>query len=77
MVDIQNLRERYKLTRAQFADLFCIPFRTVQSWELGERACPYYMFRMMDELLMFYLASGQLDAFMKGWNNDESHILLK
>lgn len=70
MSDIKNLRERYQLTRPQFADLFCIPVRTVQSWELGDRACPYYMFRMMEELLMFYLATGQLDAFREEDNNE-------
>lgn len=69
MVNIKDLRERYQLTRQQFSDLFCIPVRTVQSWELEERACPFYVFRMMEELLMFYLATGQLDAFRKGDNN--------
>lgn len=74
MVDIKDLRKRYQLTRQQFSDLFCIPVRTVQSWELGERACPFYVFRMMEELLMFYLASGQLDAFRKG-DNDGNGVL--
>ena len=72
MVDVKDLRERYQLTRQQFSDLFCIPVRTVQSWELGDRACPFYVFRMMEELLMFYLASGQLDAFRKGESNDSN-----
>jgi transcriptional regulator with XRE-family HTH domain len=72
MVNVKDLRERHGLTRQQFADLFCIPVRTVQSWELGERACPYYIFRMMDELLQFYLVSGVLEGFKKGEGNDSN-----
>jgi DNA-binding transcriptional regulator YiaG len=71
MSDIKELRNRYQLTRQQFSDLFCIPVRTVQSWELEERACPYYLYRMAEELLMFYLATGQLEAFRKGDNNGD------
>lgn len=66
MPDIKKLREKYKLTRQQFSDLFCIPLRTVQSWELGERSCPYYVFRMMEELLEVYRLSGALGALLEG-----------
>ena len=66
MVDIKDLRERYQLTRQQFSDLFCIPLRTVQSWELEERACPYYMFHMMEELLEVYKRTGELNGFWEG-----------
>jgi len=48
---VKDLRERYDLTRRQFADLFGIPLRTVQSWEIGTRSCPAYVFRMMERLL--------------------------
>lgn len=66
MGNVRDLRERYQLTRQQFSDLFCIPIRTVQSWELGERSCPAWVFRMLDELLMFYVWTGKLESFRKG-----------
>lgn len=72
MVDVKGLRVRYKLTRAQFAELFNIPVRTVQSWELGERACPLWVFQMMEELLEFYKLSGALEGFAEGSNNDHN-----
>lgn len=51
MNDIKVLRERYGLTRKDFAALFAIPERTVQAWELGERKCPEYVFGMMETIL--------------------------
>lgn len=65
MSDIKDLRERYKLTRQQFSDLFCIPVRTVQSWELGERSCPLYVYLMMEELLELKDLHGELQPFRK------------
>ncbi len=66
MPDIKDLRERYQLSRQQFSDLFCVPVRTVQSWELGERSCPLYVLRMMEELLEVYQRSGTLEGFRNG-----------
>lgn len=66
MGDVKELREKHGLTRQQFSDLFCIPLRTVQSWELEERSCPLYVFRMMEELLGYYVSSGVLYAFRNG-----------
>lgn len=37
---IQEARERAGLTRPQMAELFKIPYRTLQNWELGLRECP-------------------------------------
>ena len=54
MDDIVALRERYGLTRKEFAALFAIPERTVQAWELGERKCPEYVFGMMEALLFMF-----------------------
>lgn len=68
MSDVKELRERYQLTRQAFADLFCIPVRTVQSWELGDRSCPYYVFRMVEELLEVYRLSGALEGAREGKN---------
>ena len=77
MTNIKDLRERYQLTRNQFADLFCIPYRTVQSWELELRSCPLYVFRMMEELLEVYKRSGALDELRKDLPVDsesEDHV---
>lgn len=54
MNDIKVLRERYGLTRKEYAILFDIPERTVQAWELGERKCPGYVFGMMEALLFMF-----------------------
>lgn len=71
MPDIKDLRERYQLTRQQFSDIFCVPLRTVQSWELGERSCPLYVFRMMEKMLESYRLSGVLEGVRKGESNGE------
>lgn len=63
MDSIKDLRERYQLTRAQFSELFGIPLRTVQSWELGERSCPVWVFGMLEELLEAKRLSGALEGF--------------
>lgn len=46
-MNIKELREKYGLSRQEFCDLLRIPYRTVQSWELGLRSCPEYVFRMI------------------------------
>lgn len=65
MGDVKLLRERFGLTREQFCDVFCIPYRTLQSWELGARRCPLYVFRMMEMLLELSERTGGLEAFKK------------
>ena len=66
MGDVKQLRERFGLTREQFCEGFEIPYRTLQSWELGARRCPVYVFRMMEMLLELSECSGGLEAFKKG-----------
>ena len=46
--DIKALREKYKLTRKEFTELFEIPYRTVQDWELGNRKCPNYLIKLIE-----------------------------
>lgn len=72
MNDVKQLRERYGLTRDQFCDVFCIPYRTLQSWELGDRRCPFYVFRMMEMLLELSDRFGGLEAFKNGGSEDAS-----
>lgn len=66
MNDVRSLREKYGLSRQQFCDAFEIPYRTLQSWELGLRVCPVYVFRMMEQLLELSARLGGLEAFKKG-----------
>lgn len=70
MGDVKLLRERFGLSREQFCDVFCIPYRTLQSWELGIRRCPLYVFRMMEMLLELSERSGGLEAFKNGGSED-------
>ena len=42
------LRETTGMNRAQFAEFFGIPYRTMQDWELGNRQMPDYLFRLME-----------------------------
>lgn len=71
MGNIKELRERYQLTRQQFAELFRIPLRTVQSWELGDRSCPAWVFGILEELLEVKRRSGALDSRREGGNNEQ------
>lgn len=70
--NVKELRERYKLTRSQFAELFGIPLRTVQSWELGERSCPVWVFRVLEELLEYKRRTGALEGFREVECNDNN-----
>lgn len=64
--EIRALREQYGLTRQQFCDVLEIPYRTVQSWELGERSCPLYTYMMIKKLLELSDRFGGLEAFKTG-----------
>lgn len=66
MNEIKLLRERHGLSRQQFCDVFCIPYRTLQAWELGQRKCPDYVCQMMVKLLELAQQLGGLDAFKNG-----------
>lgn len=68
-MDVKELREKYGLSRQQFCDVFCIPYRTLQSWELGARSCPAYVFRMIEMLLYLSDRTGGLSAFKEGIEN--------
>ena len=65
MMNVRELRRRYGLTRRQFCEIFEIPYRTVQSWELGLRPCPEYLFRMAEMLLYLSDMLGGLEAFQE------------
>lgn len=48
---IKDLMSRYGLNIKKLSERFCIPYRTVQNWVGGQRECPSYLIKMMDEIL--------------------------
>ena len=44
---IKSIREQHNLTRKEFTELFKIPYRTLQDWELGNRKCPDYVIQLI------------------------------
>lgn len=36
------------MTLKAFSDYFEIPYRTVQNWKLGVRACPPYLLKLIE-----------------------------
>ena len=46
-MSLKDLRLASGMSRREYAEYFDIPYRTVQSWELGERECPEYLIKLM------------------------------
>ena len=44
----KELREQSGMSRQQFIEYFNIPYRTIQSWVLGDRKCPEYLLALME-----------------------------
>lgn len=53
-----KLREETGMSKREFSDYFEIPYRTLQDWELGNRAVPDYLLRLMTYKI-------KMDALMK------------
>ncbi|MBQ8983752.1 MAG: helix-turn-helix domain-containing protein [Lachnospiraceae bacterium] len=49
---IQEAREKVGLTRKQLCEWLEIPYRTLQNWEIGVRACPPYMEKLIVEKII-------------------------
>lgn len=75
MEEIKNLRIRAGLTRNEFCDVFGVPYRTLQAWELGVRRCPVYVLRMMEALLDLSERTGGLEAFKSGGRDGKKNGL--
>ncbi len=41
------VREQSGMSRKEFSDWLGIPYRTMQEWELGRRAMPEYLLRLI------------------------------
>ena len=50
-MEIRELRELTGLNQQKFGDLYSIPKRTLQNWELGVNKCPIY-FRLALERMV-------------------------
>lgn len=44
---IEELRKLTGMKRLEFCQYFRIPYRTLQSWELGDRECPTYLMELI------------------------------
>lgn len=47
MQTIREIRDTTGLSQSKFAAALHIPLRTIQAWELGERACPEYVVELI------------------------------
>lgn len=43
----KRVREESGMSRTEFADWLGVPYRTMQEWELGRRAMPDYVLRLI------------------------------
>lgn len=68
---IQEAREKAGLTRRQMSERFKIPYRTLQSWELGDRQCPEWAeMLILEKLERIGGAKMRYDIFWVGGEND-------
>lgn len=51
MMDIKALRQKYGLSRSELCRFLGIPYRTIQSWELGDRKPPGWVIKLVCEKL--------------------------
>ena len=54
ITSINDIYERYGLTRKQLANMMDIPERTLKAWDLGERRPPDWTLKIIDNLLFEY-----------------------
>lgn len=46
-MDIKDIRKNLNLSQTAFGEIFGIPMRTLQNWELGIRKPPDYVINLM------------------------------
>jgi len=46
---IEEARKKQKMSRKEISEWLEIPYRTLTNWENGERACPPYMEKLIEE----------------------------
>jgi len=63
MNKIKKAREAAGLSRKEMSDEFEIPYRTLQSWELGDRECPPWAEKLIIEKLMKIKEENEMKKF--------------
>lgn len=48
---VKDILKKYNITQKQLSERFEIPYRSIQNWVGGQRECPSYLIKMMDEIL--------------------------
>ena len=56
------IREKSGMTRTDFCAWLGVPYRTMQEWELGRRAMPEYVLRLIAYKVMNELREGRIGA---------------
>lgn len=49
---IEEARKSKSMTRREVSDWLEIPYRTLENWEKGVRACPQYMEKLIVEKIL-------------------------
>lgn len=81
---IKGIMSQYGYNIKRLSDRFEIPYRTVQNWASGQRECPEYIVKMMDEILSKQTGGKEMryiliddckeDMFTKEFDNAEDAI---
>lgn len=62
-MNLKNIRKFMKFTQQDITDLFRIPRRTFQDWELGNRKCPEWCKRLVIEKMLNYKGDGYVTIY--------------
>ncbi|MCR5517531.1 MAG: transcriptional regulator [Lachnospiraceae bacterium] len=54
------IREKSGMSRTDFCEWLGVPYRTMQEWELGRRAMPEYVLRLIAYKVMNELRNGRI-----------------
>lgn len=49
---ILEMRERLKVSRAEFSRRYNIPIRTLENWESGRSKCPDYVRQLLERAVL-------------------------
>lgn len=49
---ISEMRERLKVSRAEFSRMYNIPIRTLENWESGKSKCPDYVRQLLERAVL-------------------------
>lgn len=62
-MQLKNIRKYMKFTQQDITDLFKIPRRTFQDWELGNRKCPEWCKNLVIEKMLNYKGDGYITIY--------------